>query len=62
MFCTECGGPLDANLGVLEDHAHRESRFTERAISTTGVPSTPCTTGIPHNGRSYHTLYNGQSA
>jgi hypothetical protein len=52
-------GITPGTTGVDLNHAHQESRCPERTHSTTGLRTTPCTTGTPHNGRSYHTLHNG---
>jgi len=40
--------------GLHLNHAHRESRRPSRARRTTGVHTTPCITGTPHHGLSYH--------
>jgi len=44
--------------GFDRNHAHRESRRPARAIHTTGVRTTPCIPGNPHNAPSYNSLHN----
>ena len=46
--------------GLHLHHAHRGARFPQQASRTTGVRTTPCTTGKQHHGRSYHILHHGR--
>ena len=48
-------GITRGTTGVHLNHTHLESRCPQRAFSTTGVRTTPGTTSLQHNGRSYHT-------
>jgi len=47
-------GSHPAQRACGRNHAPLVARLTERACSRTGFHTTPCITGNPHNGPSYH--------